>query len=140
MSTAYRAKGDMLKSLPQRLANVPCRPVSQRCRDRQFSAYSHPALELHHWMAMFASSPAVVSGVVYVGEDNNVYALGGSPTSSSSSTSSSALFIIIGSVVAVVIVAAVVFLMFQNRLKNKPTSPPPPPQNYFRKAVDNLFD
>ncbi len=86
------------------------------------------------------SSPAVVNGVVYVGGGNNVYALGGSPTSSSSSTLSSALFIIIGLVVAVVIVAAVVFLMFQNRLKNKPTSPPPPPQNYFRKAVDNLFD
>ncbi len=67
-----------------------------------------------------ASSPAVVSGVVYVGSfDGNVYALGASPMSSNT------LFIIIGAVAAVVIVATVVFLMFKKRLKTKPKSSPP---------------
>ena len=38
-------------------------------------AYSHAALERHHW-SIFHSSLAVVDGVVYIGSgDDNVYAL-----------------------------------------------------------------
>ena len=57
------------------LDNVPLGSISQRCRHRQSGAYSHAALEIHHWRQVY-SSPAVVGGVVYIGsEDGNVYAL-----------------------------------------------------------------
>ncbi len=81
------------------------------------------------------SSPAVVSGVVYIGSyDDNVYAFGGSSRSSNTS------LIIIEVAVAVVVIATVVFLTFRKRLKTKPQSPLTTPAANAHHAVKGTFE